>query len=133
MATPTQVPRKVEVQLDTGLRRDAVESAFDAWAASTEGRPCDYTGLSHARLRTAPSGIQWPCNAGRPDGTERLYVDGRFWSAPDYCESYGRDMVTGAPLSPTEYRALNPDARAVLKAAEYPLRTSRPAPSTPSS
>ncbi|SHJ92500.1 Molydopterin dinucleotide binding domain-containing protein [Pseudonocardia thermophila] len=95
------------------------ESAFDAWAASTETRPCDYTGLSHARLRAAPSGIQWPCNAEHPDGTERLYGDGRFFSHPDECESYGRDLVTGAPLDLTEYRALNPDAKAILKAAEY--------------
>ena len=107
------------------------ESAFAAWAASTEGRPCDYTGLSHERLRAAPSGIQWPCNAENPDGTERLYADGRFWSAPDYCESYGRDMVTGAPLSPTEYRALNPDAKAVIKAAEYLPPHERPGPEHP--
>ncbi|GAA3223675.1 nitrate reductase [Pseudonocardia petroleophila] len=107
------------------------ESAFAAWAASTEGRPCDYTGLSHERLRAAPSGIQWPCNAEHPDGTERLYVDGRFWSAPDHCESYGRDMVTGAPLSPTEYRALNPDAKAVLKAAEYLPPHEPPGPEHP--
>jgi anaerobic selenocysteine-containing dehydrogenase len=70
-------------------------------------------------LRAAPSGIQWPCNADNPHGTERLYVNGRFWSAPDACESYGRDLVTGAPLEETEYCALNPDAKAVLKAAEY--------------
>jgi anaerobic selenocysteine-containing dehydrogenase len=95
------------------------ESAFDAWASSTAGRPCDYTGLSYAKLRAAPSGIQWPCNVEHPDGTERLYTDGRFFSAPDYCESYGRDLVTGAPLDATRYRALNPDAKAVLKAAEY--------------
>jgi anaerobic selenocysteine-containing dehydrogenase len=95
------------------------ESAFDAWAASTAGRPCDYTGLSHDKLRAAASGTQWPCNAEHPEGTERLYTDGKFWSAPDYCESYGRDLVTGAPLDDTEYRALNPDARAILKAAEY--------------
>jgi len=94
-------------------------SAFDAWAASTKSRPCDYTGLSHQRLRASPSGIQWPCNADNPDGTERLYIDGKFWSAPDYCESYGRDLVTGAPVEETEYRALNPDAKAILKAAEY--------------
>jgi anaerobic selenocysteine-containing dehydrogenase len=98
---------------------DDPESAFDAWAACSAGRPCDYSGLSHARLREAPSGIQWPCTAENPDGTERLYADGRFWSAPDYCESYGRDLVTGAPLEETEYRALNPDAKAILKAAEY--------------
>ena len=94
-------------------------SAFDAWAASTAGRPCDYTGLSHATLRARPSGVQWPCTTEHPDGTERLYVDGGFWSAPDVCEDFGHDLVTGAPLDETEYRALNPDGKAVLKAAEY--------------
>jgi anaerobic selenocysteine-containing dehydrogenase len=107
------------------------ESAFAAWAASTEGRPCDYTGLSYAKLRAAPSGIQWPCNTEHPDGTERLYVNGKFWSAPEYCESYGRDMVTGAPLEETEYRALNPDARAILKAAEYLPPHEPPGPEQP--
>jgi len=94
-------------------------SAFDAWAASTAGRPCDYTGLSHATLRARPSGVQWPCSTEHPDGTERLYADGAFWSAPDVCEDFGHDLVTGAPLDETEYRALNPDGKAVLKAAEY--------------
>jgi anaerobic selenocysteine-containing dehydrogenase len=75
------------------------ESAFDAWAA---------------------------CSAEHPDGTERVYADGRFWSAPDDCESYGRDLLTGAPLEETEYRALNPQAKAVLKAAEYVPAHERP-------
>lgn len=94
------------------------ESAFAAWQECSRGRPCDYTGLSDARLRGG-SGIPWPCDAEHPDGTERLYAGGRFWAAPDVCESYGRDLVTGAPLEPAEYRALNPDGRAVIKAAEY--------------
>ena len=94
------------------------ESAFESWKACTADRPCDHTGMSYDKLRGG-SGIQWPCNAENPDGTERLYTDGKFFSAPDYCESYGRDMVTGAPLEPTEYKALNPDAKAILKAAEY--------------
>ncbi len=94
------------------------EGAFEGWKRCSAGRPCDYTGLSYDKLRGG-SGIQWPCNAENPDGTERLYVDGRFWSATDYCESHGRDMVTGAPLEPAEYRALNPDAKAIIKAAEY--------------
>jgi anaerobic selenocysteine-containing dehydrogenase len=74
--------------------------------------------LSYAKLRGG-SGIQWPCTAEHPDGTERIYVDGQFWSAPDYCESYGKDVITGAPLEPTEYRAMNPAGKAVIKAAEY--------------
>lgn len=94
------------------------ESAFDAWRECTRGRPCDYTGLSYEKLRGG-SGIQWPCNDEHPEGSERIYADGAFWSAPEVCESYGRDMVTGAPLEPVEYKALNPDGKAVLKAAAY--------------
>lgn len=94
------------------------EGAFEGWKECSRGRPCDYTGLTYARLRGG-SGIQWPCTAEAPEGTERLYTDGQFWAAPDYCESYGRDLVTGAPLEPTEYRALNPSGKAVIKAAGY--------------
>ncbi|GAB1513320.1 molybdopterin oxidoreductase family protein [Actinophytocola sp. KF-1] len=94
------------------------ESAFEAWKAASKGRPCDYSGLSYDKLR-AVSGVQWPCTDERPDGTERLYADGRFFAHPDYCESYGRDLVTGAPAEPDAYRAANPDGKAMLRAAEY--------------
>lgn len=94
------------------------ESAFEAWKRCSAGRPCDYTGLSYERLRGG-SGIQWPCNAEHPDGTERLYADGQFWSKPSYCETYGKDLITGASVEAVEYRALNPDGKAVLKAAGY--------------
>jgi len=94
------------------------EGAFEGWKECSRGRPCDYSGLSYAKLR-ARNGIQWPVDDEHPDGTERLYADGEFWADPGYCEEYGRDMVTGAPVSETEYKALNPDGKAVLKAAEY--------------
>lgn len=94
------------------------EDAFEAWKRCSAGRPCDYTGLSYDKLRGG-SGIQWPCNADNPDGTERLYAGGQFWADPDYCEAYGKDLITGAPLEPTEYRAMNPYGRAIIKAAEY--------------
>jgi anaerobic selenocysteine-containing dehydrogenase len=94
------------------------ESAFEAWKAASAGRPCDYTGLTYEKLRST-NGIQWPCDADRPLGTERLYEDGVFFAHPDYCESYGRDLVTGAPNEPEEYRAANPDGKAMIKAAEY--------------
>ena len=45
--------------------------------------------------------------------------DGAFWASPDECESYGRDLETGAPFEEQEYRALNPFGRAVIKAADY--------------
>ncbi|HYG93607.1 MAG TPA: nitrate reductase [Nocardioides sp.] len=94
------------------------EGAFEAWKECSAGRPCDYTGLTYDKLRGG-SGVQWPCTAGQPDGTERLYADGGFWAAPDYCENYGRDFVTGAPTEPVEYRASNPHGKAMIKPAAY--------------
>src|SRR5438309_11166240 len=52
---------------------------FDEFAALTAGRPCDYSGLSHARLRAGPR--QWPAPAAGHPGTPRLYTDGVFPTA----------------------------------------------------
>ncbi|MFD4193500.1 molybdopterin oxidoreductase family protein [Amycolatopsis thermoflava] len=93
------------------------ETAFEAWKRASAGRPCDYTGLSYGKLRQRA--IQWPCDAEHPDGTERLYADGKFFAQPGYCEDYGRDLVTGAPADQNEYRAFNPEGKAMFKAAEY--------------
>jgi anaerobic selenocysteine-containing dehydrogenase len=49
-----------------------------------------------------------------------------FWAQPDYCESYGKDLLTGAPLEPTGYRSLNPTGKTVIKAAEYVPRHDGP-------
>jgi anaerobic selenocysteine-containing dehydrogenase len=94
------------------------ESAFEAWKECSRGRPCDYTGITYDRLRGG-SGIQWPAPEDDPEGTERLYADGSFWAEPSYCEEWGKDLETGAIWEETEYRALNPDGRAMLKAARY--------------
>jgi anaerobic selenocysteine-containing dehydrogenase len=94
------------------------EGAFEAWKRCSAGRPCDYSGLSYAALRGG-SGIQWPVTPENPSGTDRLYVGGAFRSAPSDCESYGRDLVTGAPVPEETYRARNPDGKAVIKPAPY--------------
>lgn len=94
------------------------ESAFRAWQACTAGRPCDYTGLSYDKLR-AGGETQWPCNDRWPGGRERLYTDGDFYAAPEYCESYGKDLLTGTAIEPDEYRAMNPNGKAMIKAAQY--------------
>lgn len=96
--------------------RDA-ESAFNAWRRCSAGRPCDYSGMSYDLLRQRS--IQWPCNEQAPNGTARLYMGGGFWASADDAETYGRDLITGASIEETEYRALNPAGKAVLKAAEY--------------
>ncbi|MEV4756882.1 nitrate reductase [Micromonospora sp. NPDC049559] len=94
------------------------ESAFEAWKRCSAGRPCDYTGITYDRLRGG-SGIQWPCTEETPDGVERLYGDGVFHTDPDYCESYGQDLETGAELDEAAYRAKRPDGRAFLHALDY--------------
>lgn len=94
------------------------EEAFEAWKECSRGRLCDYTGLSYDRLR-GRSGIPWPCNDEHPEGSDRLYADGVFPTHPDVCESYGRDLLTGGLVSPEQYKAMRPDGRALLKAAEY--------------
>ncbi len=94
------------------------EEAFEAWKECSRGRPCDYSAVTYDRLREKHD-IQWPCTEETPDGTDRLYGEGRFFAAPDYCESYGKDLLTGAAHDPVEYRAMNPGGKAILKAAEY--------------
>jgi anaerobic selenocysteine-containing dehydrogenase len=86
------------------------ESAYRAWQECSRGRPCDYTGISYDELRGG-SGIQW--------GGDRLYADGKFFSAPDYCEHWGKDLLTGASWEETDYRALNPDGKALLRATDW--------------
>jgi anaerobic selenocysteine-containing dehydrogenase len=100
------------------LKWKTTEDAFNAWKECSRGRPCDYTGLSYGKL-SAGSGIQWPCNEKHPNGCERLYTDGVFNTSADFCELYGHDLTTGAPITPEAYKAKDPSGRAKIKTAEY--------------
>jgi ferredoxin-nitrate reductase len=93
------------------------EEAFEHFKALSQGRPCDYSGLSYALLQEG--GIQWPCNAEHPRGTPRLYGNGVFPTHAARCETYGHDLVTGAMIEPAQYQAADPNGKAQLKAAEY--------------
>jgi ferredoxin-nitrate reductase len=73
---------------------------FDEFAALTAGTPCDYSGISHARLR-AEGPLQWPCPAPDHPGTERLYAD-RFPTVDGRAR-----LVPVEPAPPAE----PPDAR----------------------
>ena len=58
----------------------SASEVFDEYAATTEGRLCDVTGISHERLRREGV-LQWPCPARREGktahaGTARLYSSG---------------------------------------------------------
>jgi ferredoxin-nitrate reductase len=100
------------------IKWNTPEEAFEAWKICSSGRPCDYTGLSYAKLSEG-SGIQWPCNEQHPDGTRHLYTDGLFNTDIDYCENYGNDLDTGGAVTRTEYKLLDPKGKALIKAADY--------------
>jgi anaerobic selenocysteine-containing dehydrogenase len=94
------------------------EGAFEHWKECSRGWLCDYSAMSYQKL-SAGSGIQWPCNEEHPDGTERLYTDFVFPTSADRCETFGHNIETGAARTPEEYRANDPQGRAVIKAAHY--------------
>jgi anaerobic selenocysteine-containing dehydrogenase len=94
------------------------EEVFEAWKRTSAGRPCDYSGLSYALLRES-DGIQWPVTEDRPEGTDRLYVDGFFSTDTDFCENYGHDLLTGGTVTEREHRAQAPAGRAFLKGTAY--------------
>ncbi len=50
------------------------EDAFTEWKILSEGRLCDYTGITYEKLET-DGGVQWPCNEKFPDGSKRLYTE----------------------------------------------------------
>jgi anaerobic selenocysteine-containing dehydrogenase len=92
------------------VKWDAPEAAYRAWQECSKGRPCDYSEITYERLRGG-SGVQW--------GGERLYGHGHFFASPEECETYGMDLATGALMEPVEYRSLNPDGKAMLRAADH--------------
>ncbi len=128
---PGDAKSDLEIFMDYGRRMDlkdkdgkplikwkTSEEAFEAWKACTRGRPCDYTGMSYAKLSEG-SGIQWPCNEKFPNGTPHLYTDGVFNTEIDYCETYGHDLDTGAAVTEEEYKTINPQGKAFLKSTDY--------------
>jgi ferredoxin-nitrate reductase len=94
------------------------EECFEAFKEMTRGRPCDYSGLTYEKLR-GRSGIQWPCTAEAPEGTERLYTDHSFNTDTEYAEDWGHDLLTGASHEKKHHAELAPQGRAILNAAHY--------------
>ncbi len=100
------------------VKHTDARGAFEAFKACTRGRPCDSAEITYEKLASR-SGIQWPCTASAPNGTERLYTDGVFNTDADYCEAFGHDLYTGAATEPEQYKAQNPRGKAWLKVSEY--------------
>jgi anaerobic selenocysteine-containing dehydrogenase len=100
------------------IKWNTPEEVFEGWKACSKGRPCDYSGMSYEKL-TGGSGIQWPCNEQFPEGAKHLYTEGRFNTAADYCETYNYDLDTGAANDEMQYKAIDPQGKAFIKAVDY--------------
>lgn len=58
-----------------------VEHAFNEWRRVSQGRLCDYSGISY-RLLEESGAVQWPFPEGKTETeTSRLYADGGFQTA----------------------------------------------------
>ncbi|KAJ5244780.1 hypothetical protein N7489_004876 [Penicillium chrysogenum] len=129
--SPGQSKADMDIWLDFAKRMDfrdkdgkplipftSPEEVFNAWRKMSHGRPLDCTEMTYQKL-SGGSGIQWPCTSVYPQGKERLFDDAKFFTDTEYCESYGHDLETGAPFTKSQYQAMNPAGRAILKAAHY--------------
>ena len=97
---------------------DDPESAFEAWKDVFARAPLR---LQRDDLRAAAAGS---ASNGRAPTSTRMAPSGctsmdAFNTDPDFCETYGYDIATGAPRTPTEYRALEPQGRAFLYGVEF--------------
>ena len=94
------------------------KQAFEEWGRVSEGRPCDYSGMSY-ELILEMGAVRWPCNDRHPRGCERLYEDLNFGTDIDYCETYGHDLLSGAPRTRDDYVRINPEGKAFLRAVKW--------------
>jgi ferredoxin-nitrate reductase len=100
------------------LKWSTAEECFDAFREVSKGKPIDYSGLTYEMLRGG-SGIQWPVTDAAPDGTERMYTDGRFHTDGDETQDWGHDLETGAAFERLHHAELEANGKAILKAAHF--------------
>jgi predicted molibdopterin-dependent oxidoreductase YjgC len=53
---------------------------FEEMRMLSKNRLCDYSGMTHEAIEKN-RGLQWPCNDKNPNGSPRLYTDGKFQHA----------------------------------------------------
>jgi ferredoxin-nitrate reductase len=79
------------------------EEVYNEYREMTKGTNIDISGVSYARLKQ--TSLQWPCPSEDHPGTERLFVDGKFWTAN------GRARV----------HCVKPEHRSELTSEAYPF------------
>jgi anaerobic selenocysteine-containing dehydrogenase len=92
------------------------KDAFEEWRRVSKGRPCDYSGMTYD-LILEMGAVRWPCNEHYPRGAERLYEDLNFRTGIDDCETYGADLLSGAPKTRADY--VDPKGKAFLRPVQW--------------
>ncbi|UOR10891.1 molybdopterin-dependent oxidoreductase [Halobacillus amylolyticus] len=100
------------------IQYETPEEAFEEWKKVSKGRPSDMTAMSYQKLEES-RGMQWPANEENPEGTTRLYEDFQFNTELDYAQSYGKDIITGRPLSRNEYKEKSEAGKAIFYSTPY--------------
>ncbi|MGY4690911.1 molybdopterin oxidoreductase family protein [Salibacterium sp. K-3] len=123
---PAGVKTDLEILIDFSRRMDlqdkdgnplvdysTPEEAFNEWRKVSKGRPSDMSGMTYDKLEKE-NGIRWPATENNPEGTTRLYEDHHFPTEVEYCQSFGKDMVTGRPKTEKEFAQLNANGKAIF-------------------
>ncbi|WP_163527730.1 molybdopterin-dependent oxidoreductase [Halobacillus ihumii] len=103
---------------DPLIQFETPEEAFEEWKVISKGRPSDMTAMSYQSLEEN-KGMQWPASEETPEGTTRLYEDFQFNTEVDYAQSYGKDIITGRPLSRSEYKEKSEAGKAIFYSTPY--------------
>lgn len=140
---PGQARSDLEIFVDVARRLDLQDrdgapligfaeprQAFDEWRRVSKGRPCDYSGMSYELIESMGA-VRWPCNEQHPSGTERLYEDLRFWTGIDECETYGADLLSGSPVTRSDYARIDPQGKAFLRPVPWRRQPNPPSPAQP--
>lgn len=94
------------------------EECFEEWKIVSKGSPADMSEATYEKLEKY-NGLRWPIDEEHPLGTSRLYSDFHFNTEIDYTQTYGKDLFTGRPRTREEYKAMNPNGKAILYGTHY--------------
>ena len=103
------------------------ETAFEAWKQCSRGPPLRLHRMTYGKLRGS-SGIQWPCTAEAPDGTERLYTDGSSIPIPTTARP---TAMTSPPARKSSRWSTRPSSRMARPSCTAPSTSPRMRSRTP--
>ncbi|MCB0197224.1 MAG: molybdopterin-dependent oxidoreductase, partial [Anaerolineae bacterium] len=81
---------------------ESAAEIFAEFVQLTQGRPCDYAGVSHARLQSEGP-LQWPCPTPDHPGSARLYTGHQFNTPDGKAKFHAANLIQPAEQPTDDY------------------------------